>query len=210
LEKVAWRDKIGGNGQGTRPIGRCYKASKRFEPRRPVGDHLVEDFLRPPSFMNKGINFPAAIAQAMEFAKGETVEWVIQDQQTLQLRRLRPAGAAGKKTLGLLANLAGLLEDGMDACAQHRTAWRAWRLGLSQLACLGRHTVTGLLGAAGRQGCDWSADYRFFAQDRWRVEGVFAPVLKGMLELDPAHGPFVAAMDDTLLRKSGAKTPGVA
>jgi hypothetical protein len=98
----------------------------------------------------------------------------------------------------------------MDAFAQHRTAWRARRLGLSQLACLGRHTVTGLLGAAGRQGYDWSADYRFFAQDRWRVEGVFAPVLKGMLEMDRAHGPFVAAMDDTLLPKSGTKTPGVA
>jgi hypothetical protein len=43
------------------------------------------------------INFPAAIAQAMEFAKGETVEWVIQDQHTLQLRRRRSADAAGKK-----------------------------------------------------------------------------------------------------------------
>jgi hypothetical protein len=33
------------------------------------------------------INFPAPIAQAMEFAKGETVEWVIQDRRTLLLRR---------------------------------------------------------------------------------------------------------------------------
>ena len=43
------------------------------------------------------INFPAAIAEAMEFAKGETVEWVIQDKQNLQLRRLGQAHAAGKK-----------------------------------------------------------------------------------------------------------------
>jgi hypothetical protein len=44
------------------------------------------------------INFPAAIAQAMEFAKGETVEWVIQDKQTLLLRRPElPAAAGGKK-----------------------------------------------------------------------------------------------------------------
>lgn len=43
------------------------------------------------------INFPAAIAQAMEFAKGETVEWVIQDKRTLQLRRLGAAARAGKK-----------------------------------------------------------------------------------------------------------------
>jgi hypothetical protein len=33
------------------------------------------------------INFPAAIARAMEFAKGETVEWVVQDKRTLLLHR---------------------------------------------------------------------------------------------------------------------------
>jgi hypothetical protein len=33
------------------------------------------------------INFPAALAQAMEFNKGEIVEWVIQDRNTLALKR---------------------------------------------------------------------------------------------------------------------------
>ena len=33
------------------------------------------------------VNFPAALAQAMEFAKGETVEWAIQDRDTLCLKR---------------------------------------------------------------------------------------------------------------------------
>lgn len=33
------------------------------------------------------INFPAAIAQAMDFQKGEVVEWVIADRATLVLRR---------------------------------------------------------------------------------------------------------------------------
>jgi hypothetical protein len=33
------------------------------------------------------VNFPAALAQAMEFNKGETVEWVIQDRDTLSLKR---------------------------------------------------------------------------------------------------------------------------
>jgi hypothetical protein len=33
------------------------------------------------------INFPAPIARAMEFAKGETVEWVIQGRDCLVLRR---------------------------------------------------------------------------------------------------------------------------
>ena len=33
------------------------------------------------------INFPAAIAQAMEFTKGEVVEWTIADKQHLILSR---------------------------------------------------------------------------------------------------------------------------
>ena len=41
------------------------------------------------------INFPAALAQAMEFTKGETVEWTVQDKQHLLLRR--PEAAPGKK-----------------------------------------------------------------------------------------------------------------
>jgi hypothetical protein len=42
------------------------------------------------------INFPAALAQAMEFEKGETVEWVIKDRYTLTLQRQR-AGVAGER-----------------------------------------------------------------------------------------------------------------
>ena len=36
------------------------------------------------------INFPSAIAQAMEFSKGETVEWVISDKAHLILSRAAP------------------------------------------------------------------------------------------------------------------------
>lgn len=46
------------------------------------------------------INFPAPIARAMEFDKGEVVEWVIQDRHTLTLHReekRRAAGAAAPK-----------------------------------------------------------------------------------------------------------------
>ena len=39
------------------------------------------------------INFPAPIAQAMQFTKGEVVEWFIEDKQHLVLKRQRaPAG----------------------------------------------------------------------------------------------------------------------
>jgi hypothetical protein len=34
------------------------------------------------------INFPAALAQACEFMKGEIVEWVVKDKYTLVLKRL--------------------------------------------------------------------------------------------------------------------------
>ena len=38
------------------------------------------------------VNFPAALAQAMEFEKGEIVEWVIKDRYALTLQR-KEAGA---------------------------------------------------------------------------------------------------------------------
>jgi len=38
------------------------------------------------------INFPAAVAQAMEFMKGEKVEWVIEDKEHLIL--IRPEAPA--------------------------------------------------------------------------------------------------------------------
>jgi hypothetical protein len=40
------------------------------------------------------INFPAALAGAMEFDKGEVVEWVIQDRNTLVLHRVEKRRAA--------------------------------------------------------------------------------------------------------------------
>lgn len=36
------------------------------------------------------INFPSAVAQAMEFEKGETVEWIISDKAHLILARSSP------------------------------------------------------------------------------------------------------------------------
>jgi hypothetical protein len=35
------------------------------------------------------INFPAAIASAMDFSKSETVEWSIVDRNKLELRRIK-------------------------------------------------------------------------------------------------------------------------
>ena len=43
------------------------------------------------------INFPAAIAQAMEFDKGEVVEWLIEDKQSLVLKRTKKVESSLKK-----------------------------------------------------------------------------------------------------------------
>ncbi len=45
------------------------------------------------------INFPAAIAQAMEFERGEVVEWFIEDKGTLALKRQKVPPLLLKKKL---------------------------------------------------------------------------------------------------------------
>jgi bifunctional DNA-binding transcriptional regulator/antitoxin component of YhaV-PrlF toxin-antitoxin module len=45
------------------------------------------------------INFPAAIARAMDFQRGETVEWFIEDKGTLVLKRQQVPASVLKKKL---------------------------------------------------------------------------------------------------------------
>jgi len=45
------------------------------------------------------VNFPAAVAQALEFTAGEEVEWLIDDHQNIVLRRSDAAVTAIKKKL---------------------------------------------------------------------------------------------------------------
>jgi hypothetical protein len=45
------------------------------------------------------INFPSAVAQAMEFERGEVAEWLIDDNQRLVLMRSDEAVASLKKKL---------------------------------------------------------------------------------------------------------------
>ena len=45
------------------------------------------------------INFPSAVAQAMEFSRGETVEWLVEDKALLALRRLEAPAPVLKNTL---------------------------------------------------------------------------------------------------------------
>ena len=47
------------------------------------------------------INFPSALAQAMEFSRGELVDWIIEDRTQLILRRRSKPSSAVKKTQGV-------------------------------------------------------------------------------------------------------------
>lgn len=45
------------------------------------------------------INFPSAVAQAMEFERGEVVEWLIEDRQKMILKRDESVLKSVKKNL---------------------------------------------------------------------------------------------------------------
>jgi len=87
----------------------------------------------------------------------------------------RAAAPAKKKSRRpLLAEFERLWSGSRAGFKQGRNWLRGQRLALSLLVCLGRHTITGMLSAAGRQFCDWSADYRLFAAARVAPEALFA------------------------------------
>lgn len=80
---------------------------------------------------------------------------------------------------------------------------------LSHMVCFGRHTITGLLRLQNRSQQDWTADYRFYAEDHFDEDKAFAS-LRGQIEKDLAEdAPLVSAMDDSLLRKTGTRISGV-
>ncbi len=70
--------------------------------------------------------------------------------------------------------------------------------------------MTGLLTTSGSQFHDWSAAFRLFSRDRLPLPEMFAVVRRAVSDELPAGAPFRAVMDDTLLRRSGLHTPGVA
>jgi hypothetical protein len=115
-----------------------------------------------------------------------------------------------KNSAGILCHLDQLWSQCLPAFHQRRLAARAQTLSLSALLCLGRHTVTGLLTTSGSQFQDWSASYRLFSQDRLPIDQIFSVVRRALLSALPPNAPVCAVLDDSLLRRAGAHTPGVA
>ena len=83
-------------------------------------------------------------------------------------------------------------------------------LGLGLLCGQNPKTITSGLQWLERDQQDWSAHYRLFSQAQWQVEDLFGSLFEQALASPSlAAAPRVyTGTDDTLLRKTGKKTPG--
>ena len=113
-----------------------------------------------------------------------------------------------KKKESLLESFEEMISSvGLSSAAQCQ---RLRSHALSFLVGLGRSTVTGMLSTQGKTDCDWSADYRFYSQDRLEIELLWDKVHKEVHDFNASQDPLVVGIDDTLIRKRGRKIPGVA
>jgi len=109
----------------------------------------------------------------------------------------------------LLEQLHTLLERGWRGVFSHRrTQDRAIEHAIALPCVLGRRTISRTLCALGRSDRDWTADYRMFSRCDWEAERLFDPVIDEYLDRF-RKGPIRVAIDDTKLRKTGRKIPGV-
>ena len=112
--------------------------------------------------------------------------------------------------MSLLETYDSLLQDWRNVFSQNRTFERARRLTFGLLVCLRLHLTSRAICAMGRQFVDWSADYRLCSRSPWNPHRLFDPIfdrLAGLLASPSA--PVIAALDDTLCKKTGRHIPGV-
>jgi len=112
--------------------------------------------------------------------------------------------------MNLLETFDSLLQEWRKVFAQDRSFDRARRLTFGLLACLRQHLTSMAICATGRQFVDWSADYRLCSRSPWNPRQLFDPVFDRLpvLLASPA-APVIAALDDTLCKKTGKQIPGV-
>lgn len=99
--------------------------------------------------------------------------------------------------------------DIQPAFSQHRVAERARRLAYGFVTAWGRHTVSRALCALNAQFQDWSASYRVFSRSPWHPHDLFQPLLERSFAMATPLGPIPLAMDDTTLKKTSQRIPGV-
>lgn len=76
------------------------------------------------------------------------------------------------------------------------------------MLALGRHTLTGVLCASGRQFEDWTSAYRLFSANRMDADGLFTPAIDEVVARRAESEPLYVMMDDTIVRKRGRHIPG--
>jgi DDE superfamily endonuclease len=112
--------------------------------------------------------------------------------------------------MNLLKTFDGLLQRWRGVFSQERTFARARRLTFGLLTCLRMHLTSTAICASGRQFQDWSADYRICSRSPWEPRQWFDVVLDHLPGLLPSpQAPVFAALDDTILKKTGRRIPGV-
>jgi hypothetical protein len=67
-----------------------------------------------------------------------------------------------------------------------------------------RGTITHVITTLGREGRDWSADYKLYSKRTWKAADLFLPIIEKALTFANEHFMAIAA-DDTKLRKTGKK-----
>ena len=112
--------------------------------------------------------------------------------------------------MNLLETYDSLLQDWRKVFSQKRTFDRARRLTFGLLVCLRLHLTSRAICAVGRQFVDWSADYRLCSRSPWNPHQLFDPILDRLPALlSSPTAPVIAALDDTLCKKTGRHIPGV-
>ncbi len=112
--------------------------------------------------------------------------------------------------MNLLETYDSLLQDWRPVFSQVRTFERARRLTFGLLVCLRLHLTSRAICAVGRQFVDWSADYRLCSRSPWNPLQLFDPIFDRLPALLASpSAPVIAALDDTLCKKTGRHIPGV-
>ena len=112
--------------------------------------------------------------------------------------------------MNLLETYDNLLQEWRPVFSQDRIFARARRLTFGLLVCLRLHLTSRAICATGRQFVDWSADYRLCSRSPWNPHQLFDPIFDRLPALLASpSAPVIAALDDTLCKKTGRHIPGV-
>lgn len=115
------------------------------------------------------------------------------------------------KVSSILEQLLEMFYQYSEVFPSSRTRQRAVRLALGSYMNPQRKTITNAIVGSGRDQQDWSADYKLFSRSKWKLEKLFAPVLRFWIEDHIQRGwkayPLVCAIDATNSKKTGKKIP---